>query len=75
MISFSQRFYVNFYGKFCYPLKIGCYRYLFFSVEVYSLEIEKLEDGRWIPFEVDDVQLEFVRIDPFVRTTLTSKSK
>ena len=37
--------------------------------------IEKIEDGKWVPFEADDVQLEFVRIDPFVRTALTGKSK
>ncbi|XP_047001722.1 dolichyl-diphosphooligosaccharide--protein glycosyltransferase 48 kDa subunit [Schistocerca americana] len=37
---------------------------------VYTIEIEKLQDGRWVPFDADDVQLEFVRIDPFVRTTL-----
>lgn len=40
---------------------------------VYSLEIEKFEDGKWVPFDADDVQLEFVRIDPFVRTSLTGK--
>lgn len=27
-------------------------------------------NGKWEPFKADDVQLEFVRIDPFVRTTL-----
>lgn len=37
------------------------------------MEIQKYEDGKWVPFEADDVQLEFVRIDPFVRTTLKSK--
>lgn len=39
----------------------------------YSIEIQKLEGGKWVSFEADDVQLEFVRIDPFVRTTLTGK--
>ncbi|XP_035789939.1 dolichyl-diphosphooligosaccharide--protein glycosyltransferase 48 kDa subunit-like [Anopheles albimanus] len=38
---------------------------------VYTIEIENLAtDGKWKPFEATDVQLEFVRIDPFVRTTL-----
>lgn len=32
--------------------------------------IEKLADGKWVPFDGDDIQLEFVRIDPFVRTFL-----
>nr|CAG4635437.1 EOG090X05EE [Artemia franciscana] len=37
---------------------------------VYSIEIEKLEGDKWVPFNANDVQLEFVRIDPFVRTSL-----
>lgn len=32
-----------------------------------------MKDGAWVPFEATDVQLEFVRIDPFVRTTLVGK--
>ena len=36
----------------------------------YSIEIEELREGKWVPFEAKDVQLEFVRIDPFVRTYL-----
>lgn len=41
----------------------------------YSIEIEELKDGKWKPFSGQDVQLEFVRIDPFVRTTLKNSSK
>ncbi|CAH1170420.1 unnamed protein product [Phaedon cochleariae] len=37
---------------------------------VYTIEIDILTNGQWKPFTADDVQLEFVRIDPFVRTTL-----
>lgn len=38
---------------------------------VYTIEIETLAgNGKWQPFVANDVQLEFVRIDPFVRTTL-----
>lgn len=37
---------------------------------MYRIEIEELKNSVWQPFEADDVQLEFVRIDPFVRTTL-----
>lgn len=37
---------------------------------VYTIGIERLMDGKWQPFYAHDVQLEFVRIDPFVRTTL-----
>lgn len=38
---------------------------------VYTIEIETLAaNSKWQPFQANDVQLEFVRIDPFVRTTL-----
>ncbi|CAH1112817.1 unnamed protein product [Psylliodes chrysocephalus] len=37
---------------------------------VYTIEIDILEKGQWKPFTAKDIQLEFVRIDPFVRTTL-----
>ena len=37
---------------------------------VYSVVIEELENGIWKGYTGKDVQLEFVRIDPFVRTFL-----
>ncbi|KAJ8969239.1 hypothetical protein NQ317_002637 [Molorchus minor] len=37
---------------------------------VYTIEIDILDDGKWKPFNANDIQLEFVRIDPFIRTTL-----
>ncbi|CAH0555202.1 unnamed protein product [Brassicogethes aeneus] len=40
---------------------------------VYTIEIDILEKGQWKPFTANDIQLEFVRIDPFVRTTLQRK--
>ncbi|GMT14840.1 hypothetical protein PFISCL1PPCAC_6137 [Pristionchus fissidentatus] len=40
----------------------------------YKLEVEELKDGKWVAFDGKDVQLEFVRIDPFVRTTLKNKN-
>ena len=36
----------------------------------YEIEIEELVKGHWKPFMATDVQLEFFRIDPFVRTFL-----
>jgi oligosaccharyltransferase complex subunit beta len=39
---------------------------------VYTIEVEQLIDGKWKPFVANDIQLEFVRIDPFVRLTLKS---
>ncbi|KAI1296642.1 Dolichyl-diphosphooligosaccharide--protein glycosyltransferase 48 kDa subunit [Halotydeus destructor] len=37
---------------------------------VYSIEIEERKNGQWVPYNANDVQLEFVRIDPFVRQTM-----
>lgn len=37
---------------------------------VYSIQIEELTVDGWAPYKAKDVQLEFVRIDPFVRTAL-----
>lgn len=32
----------------------------------YEIEIEELVDGKWVTFKGKDVQMEFVRIDPYV---------
>ncbi|KOC61643.1 Dolichyl-diphosphooligosaccharide--protein glycosyltransferase 48 kDa subunit [Habropoda laboriosa] len=37
---------------------------------VYSTDVQKLAGDKWIPYETNDLQLEFVRIDPFVRMTM-----
>lgn len=37
---------------------------------IYTVQIEIYENGKWSPYKADDVQLEFVRIDPFVRKTM-----
>ncbi|XP_005101160.1 dolichyl-diphosphooligosaccharide--protein glycosyltransferase 48 kDa subunit [Aplysia californica] len=47
--------------------------YTVFQDVDYSVVIEELVNGQWKPFKADDVQLEFVRIDPFVRTTLKAR--
>ncbi|PIC45446.1 hypothetical protein B9Z55_005462 [Caenorhabditis nigoni] len=41
---------------------------------VYTIEIEELKNGKWVPFQGKDVQLEFVRVDPFVRATLKNNN-
>ncbi|CAP23384.1 Protein CBR-OSTB-1 [Caenorhabditis briggsae] len=41
---------------------------------VYTIEIEELKNGKWVPFHGKDVQLEFVRVDPFVRATLKNNN-
>ena len=33
----------------------------------YVIEIQELVNGEWVPFNARDVQMEFFRIDPFVR--------
>lgn len=40
----------------------------------YTIEIEELKAGKWVGYSADDVQVEFVRIDPFVRTTMKSNN-
>jgi oligosaccharyltransferase complex subunit beta len=40
----------------------------------YYIEINELVDGDWVPYTGSDVQLEFVRIDPYVRTFLNKTS-
>lgn len=37
---------------------------------VYSIDVQKLAGDKWIPYETNDLQLEFVRIDPFIRMTM-----
>lgn len=41
---------------------------------VFAITIEEYANGKWAPFKGNDVQLEFVRLDPFVRTTLANKN-
>ncbi|CAF3643591.1 unnamed protein product [Rotaria sp. Silwood1] len=40
---------------------------------VFNVQFDEFVHGKWMPFNGTDVQLEFVRIDPFVRTTMTNK--
>ena len=40
----------------------------------YYIEIDELVGGKWVPYKASDVQLEFFRIDPFVRTFLNKSS-
>ncbi|KAI1726707.1 oligosaccharyltransferase 48 kDa subunit beta domain-containing protein [Ditylenchus destructor] len=40
----------------------------------YEIHVEELKNGKWIPFQGKDMQLEFVRIDPFVRTALKNNN-
>ena len=40
---------------------------------VYSIVVKELIKGQWVPFDGKDMQMEFVRIDPFVRVTMENK--
>jgi len=42
---------------------------------VYTIVVKELINGKWVPFEGTDMQMEFVRIDPFVRVTMENKGK
>ncbi|VVC37330.1 Hypothetical protein CINCED_3A021322 [Cinara cedri] len=44
--------------------------YTIMDMAVYLVELERWEDGKWVPHNADDVQVEFVRIDPFWRGNL-----
>lgn len=37
---------------------------------VFSIKVQLFKDGNWVQYESDHLQVEFVRIDPFVRTGL-----
>jgi oligosaccharyltransferase complex subunit beta len=39
---------------------------------VFNVQFDEFVYGQWVPFNGTDVQLEFVRIDPFVRTKLNN---
>jgi len=39
----------------------------------YEMEIEELVNGKWVPFAGEDVQLDFHRLDPFIRTRMVNK--
>jgi len=40
---------------------------------VYTIVVKELKQGKWVPFDGKDMQMEFVRIDPFVRVTMENK--
>ncbi len=41
---------------------------------IYSINIQEVVNGKWQPYQGTDVQLEFIRLDPFVRTTLKNNN-
>jgi len=46
---------------------------IFYTVRdecVFKLKISEYVNGAWVAFQADDVQMEFVRIDPFIRQNM-----
>ena len=39
---------------------------------VYSMIVEEYKDGQWVPFYANDMQMEFVMMDPYVRKTMVA---
>lgn len=37
---------------------------------VFNIQVEILDSNTWVPYVANDIQMEFVRIDPFVRKTM-----
>ncbi|KAI9313497.1 Dolichyl-diphosphooligosaccharide--protein glycosyltransferase subunit WBP1 [Dichotomocladium elegans] len=37
---------------------------------VYLLEVSEYQDDTWVPYKADDIQLEIIMLDPYIRTTL-----
>merc|ERR1719228_2667385 len=40
---------------------------------VYTIVVKELVGGEWVPYDGTDMQMEFVRIDPFVRVTMENR--
>jgi len=40
----------------------------------FSIKMSEYVNGAWVPYKADDVQMEFVRIDPFVRQRMINKN-
>jgi len=42
---------------------------------VYTMIVELYEDGKWKPYFANDMQMEFVMLDPYVRKTMVADAK
>ncbi|KAI8343385.1 Dolichyl-diphosphooligosaccharide--protein glycosyltransferase subunit WBP1 [Chlamydoabsidia padenii] len=41
---------------------------------VYVVEVAEYKDDQWVPFHADDMQLEVIMLDPYIRTTLKDET-
>ena len=46
-----------------------------FIVKVYSIQLEEWNGRRWVPFLANDVQFEFIMLDPHVRRVMSHNDK
>ena len=42
---------------------------------VYTITIEEFKAEKWVAYNGQDIQMEFVRIDPFIRQTMKNKNR
>jgi oligosaccharyltransferase complex subunit beta len=43
--------------------------------QVYSLDLVRLHNGKWVPFQPQDAQFEAIMLDPYIRQTMKPKGK
>lgn len=43
---------------------------LYREKKVYNVDIAEYKNDEWVPYHADDVQLEVIMLDPYIRTTL-----
>lgn len=49
--------------------------YTIYETLYYSIDIQELKDGSWVPFESSEVYVEFVMLDPYLRLYLQRTGK
>ena len=75
------RFHLHFFSIFCTRFKSSSCSslvvLLLFVMQAFSIVIEEFDGltGKWHPYKADDVQLEFVMIDPYIRVNLKASSE
>lgn len=42
---------------------------------VYSMIVEEFSNGQWVPFKANDMQMEFVMLDAYIRKTMTANDE
>eukprot|EP00922_Rhytidocystis_sp_ex-Travisia-forbesii_P041524 GHVS01062020.1.p1 GENE.GHVS01062020.1~~GHVS01062020.1.p1 ORF type:complete len:518 (-),score=47.51 GHVS01062020.1:242-1795(-) len=50
---------------------VSPYMYRVKDTIVFSMDLHELVNGFWVPYRINDVQMEFTMLDPYIRTFLT----